>query len=444
MTDTSPEATTRKIADSPRPELIAGIAVIAAFFVVFLGWAALAPLDAGAYAQGQIAVSGNRQAVQHREGGTVQRLNVAEGDNVTQGQVLLELSSGEIRASERGVTGQIVSLLAQRARMIAERDGLASIPTPPDLTSLPPEDQPLADEAMRLQRLQFSARRTGRATERGVLDQRIGQLDQQVLGYQRQIEANLEQRRLIGEELAGMRELAAKGYAPQNRVRALERAAASLDGDLGNLRAQVARAREAMGETRLQSSGIATRTNEEIADGLRQIDVQLNDLRPRQTELRQQIARSQIRAPATGQVVGLTIFTPGGVIQPGQTLMSIVPDNAAQIIVASLNPADIDDVKVGLSTEVRFPGLHDRSAPILHGTVTRVSADAFTDEATGRSFFRCEVIIPPEELDKLGNAAEHIRTGMPAEVIVLLRKRTALEYLVEPLTRSLWRSGSGV
>lgn len=429
-----------RIQDSPRQELVAGLSVIAAFFVAFLGWAAFAPLDAGAYAQGQVAVSGNRQAVQHQEGGTVQLLHVAEGDSVTRGEILLELTSGELRANERGVTGQILSLLAQRARMTAERDGAGSLPTPSELSNLPQEDRAMAEEAMRLQRLQFDARRSGRATERGVLGQRIGQLDQQVLGYQRQIAANIEQRRLIGEELQGMRELAEKGFAPQNRVRALERAAASLDGELGSLRAQVARAQEAMGETRLQSAGVATRTNEEIADGLRQIDVQLNDLRPRQMELRQQIARSQIRAPATGQVVGLTIFTPGGVVQAGQTLMSIVPDHAAQVIVASIDPADIDDVSVGLSTEVRFPGLHDRSAPILHGRVTLVSADSFNDEVTGKSFFRCEVVIPPEELAKLGSSAQHIRTGMPAEVIVLLRKRTALEYLVEPMNRSLWRS----
>ena len=129
-------------------------------------------------------------------------------------------------------------------------------------------------------------------------------------------------------------------------------------------------------------------------------------------------------------------------IQPGQTLMEVLPDRADQVIIASIDPVDIDDLRVGLSTEIKFPGLRDRSTPILHGTVTLISADTFTDEATKRSFYRAEVVIPPSEMTKLGTAATHIRPGMPVEVVVLLKDRTALQYLIEPLTRSLWRSGS--
>ena len=433
---------TPEVTDSPSRELIIGGIVIVVFFVLFLGWAGLARLDAGAYAPGQIAVSGNRQAVQHREGGTVAQLNVREGDRVRQGQVLIELSTGELKATERGVTGQVYALLAQRARMIAERDRLATIPTPREFADLTPEDRILADEAMRLQRLQYGARRTGRSTETGVLNQRIGQLDQQANGLQRQIESNIEQRRLIEEELDGMRSLAAQGFAPENRVRALERNAAALDGELGSLRAQVARAAEAVGETRLQMLGVNTRMNEDVADQLRQTEVQLNELQPKLFELRRQIANAQIRAPATGQVVGLRVFTPGGVIAAGETLMEVVPDNASQIIVASVSPDDIDNLRVGLRTEVKFPGLRERSTPILRGEVTRISADSFVDEKSGRSHFRIEVVVPQDELEKLGNASTHIRPGMPVEVVVVLHKRTALQYLVEPLTRSLWRSGS--
>lgn len=430
------------IPDSPRSDILIGGVVAFLFFGLFLGWAAFAPLDAGAFAQGQVSISGNRQAVQHRQGGTIGALNVTEGARVERGQVLIELQTGELRATERGVTGQVVSLLAQRARMIAERDGLAAVPTPPEFANLSPDDRRLADDALRLQRLQFAARRSGRSTETGVLGQRVQQLNQQVAGLERQIAANIEQRRLIEEELAGIRELAERGFAPQNRVRAIERTAAALDGELGSLRAQVARAREAMGETRLQSLGVSVRMEEEVADSLRQAEVQLNELLPRQGELRNQIAAAQIRAPVSGQVVGLSVFTAGGVIQPGETLMSIVPDHASQVIVASVSPSDVDDLEVGQSTEVTFPGLQNRSAPMLKGRVTLISADSFINETTGQAFFRIEVVVPPAELAKLGPAASQIRPGTPVEVVVLLRKRTALEYLIEPLARSLWRSGS--
>lgn len=427
---------------SPRRELIVGGVIIALFFGLFLGWAAIAPLDSGAYAPGQVSVTGNRQAVQHREGGTVSALHVAEGDRVREGEVLIELSTGELTAAERGLAGQVYALMAQRARLIAERDKLANIPVPPEFAGLSPENQTLADEAMRLQRLQYGARSAGRSTEVGVLRQRIGQLQERIQGYERQIESNIEQRRLIGEELEGLRSLAAQGYAPQTRVRALERDAAALDGQLGSLRAEVAGTQQQIGETRLQMLTINTGMNEDVSEQLRAIEIQLNDTAPRLAALRDQIERSQIRSPATGQVVGLAVFTEGGVIQPGQVLMEVVPDRAGQVIVAELNPTDIDNVHVGLETEVKFPGLRERDPPIIHGEVTRVSPDTFTNEQTGARHYRVEISVPPAEMERLGRAATEIRPGFPVEVVVLLRKRTALSYLTEPLTRNLWRSGT--
>lgn len=428
--------------DEPRRELIWGGIAIAAFFLLFLGWAAFAPLDAGAYATGQVSVSGNRQAVQHRDGGIISALHVREGDRVRRGQVLIEVSGGELKATERGLTGQVMALIAQRQRLIAERDGLAAIPPPPEFAELPSEDRKLAEDALRLQRQQFGARGAGRSTERGVLSQRIAQLDQQIAGFQRQISANDEQSRLIGEELEGMRRLADQGYAPLTRVRALERQAAQLEGDAGALRAQVARAREQIGEARLQLLQVGTTTSEEVTEQLRNIEVQLNELRPRLAEARAQIARNTVRAPADGAVVGLTVFTEGGVIQPGQTLMEIVPTEARQVIVAQISPTDADNVRVGLPTEIQFPGLREANAPKLKGEVSRISADAFTEERTGQPFFRAEIVVPEQELRRLGPAANAVGPGAPVEVIIKLRKRTALTYMLEPLTRSLWRSGS--
>ena len=428
--------------DAPSGELRIGTMVILLFFGLFLGWAAFAPLDSGAFAPGQVSISGNRQSVQHLQGGTVSALHVAEGDRVRRGQILIELSNGDLTAQERGLTGQVLALLAQRSRMIAERDRLDAIPTPPEFATLSAQDRGLADEALRLQRSQFQARRSGRTTETGVLQQRIGQLHQQQAGYERQIESNIEQRRLIQEELTGLRTLAAQGYAPENRVRALERTAAALDGELGSLRAEVARAEAAVGETRLQIANVSVQLNEDVSDQLRQVEVTLNDLHPRLAELRSQIGRSQIASPSTGQVVGLTAFTVGGVIQPGQVLMDIVPDEASQVIVAEVNPADIDNLRVGLTTEIKFPGMHERSIPILQGRVTRISADSFVDAQTGRSHYRAEVVIPPEEMVRMGPKAQTIRPGMPVEVVIVLAPRTTLQYLIEPLTRSLWRTGS--
>jgi HlyD family type I secretion membrane fusion protein len=437
-----PETPRDGLTDVPRMELRIGLAVVFAFFVLFLGWAAFYPLDAGAYATGQVAVSGNRQAVQHRDGGVVTALHVAEGDTVKAGQVLVEVAGGELQATERGLAGQVLALLAQRSRLIAERDGLGAVPTPPEFTDLPPEDVPLADEALALQRRQFGARSSGRSTERGVLSQRVSQLEQQQAGFQRQLTANAEQRRLIEDELADVRRLAEQGYAPLSRVRALEREVARLAGEDGNLRAQIARIGEQIGETRLQMASVGTTLNEDVADQLKNVEVQLNELQPRLASVRAQIARNQIRAPADGQVVGLTIFTPGGVIQAGQTLMEIVPDDASPVIVAEIAPTDVDNLAIGQTTQIMFPGLREGSPPRLEGRVTRISADVLSDPQSGRRWFRTEIVVPEAEVKKLGRAASAVRPGAPVEVVVLTRKRTALQYLFEPLLRGLWRSGS--
>lgn len=190
MKHATPEAATTPpppeptvVTDAPRHELMIGGAIIVAFFVIFLGWAAFAPLDQGAYAQGSVAVSGNRQAVQHRDGGVVSALLVKEGDTVRQGQVLLRVGTGELTATERGVAGQVYALLAQRARLVAERDRLNAIPTPQEFAGLDADDAALAQESLRIQQAQFNARRTGRSTETGVLGQRVNQLNEQIVGY---------------------------------------------------------------------------------------------------------------------------------------------------------------------------------------------------------------------------------------------------------------------
>lgn len=431
------------LADSGRPEILAGGAVAFAFFILFLGWAAFTPLDAGAYAPGRIVVSGSRQAVQHREGGVVTALHVAEGDHVTQGQPLVEIAGGDLKAVERGLAGQVVALQAQRARMIAERDGYATFQPPAEFANLRPEDRVIADEAYRLQRLQFRARGAGRTTEMGVLRQRVAQLTDQISGYTRQIESNREQARLINEELIGMRSLADQGYAPLTRVRALERTAAALNGEEGQLRAQIAQANEAIGETRLQMNGVNTQMGEEVADQLRQAEVQLNELEPRLAATRDQIARATVRASATGRVIGLTTFTVGGVIAPGQNLMEIVPDAANLVIEARVSPNDADDLVIGQDTQIRIAAFHEVNLPLLHGRLLRVSPDSFVDEQSGLAFFRAEISVPPSELTRLREAGvtRPLQPGLEVEVVVPLRKRTALSYLIEPLTHLIWRSG---
>ncbi len=429
-------------ADDPRRDIRIGAAIVIFFFVILLGWAAFAPLDAAVPAQGVIAISGNRQTVQHREGGVVTAINIREGQRVNAGDVLIEMAAPDLKAQERALTSDYLTNLAQRARLMAERAGQRNFAPPIEFAGLPPEDQVLAAQALALQRAQLNARLASISAQQSVLGQRSLQLGEQQGGYSEQIASLREQQRLLADELAGMREIEKKGFASVNRIRALERALADLKGREAAMRSEIARAGEGKGETRMQSVSIETNALEQVATELRDTQARLSDVLPKLIAVREQLQRARVRAPVSGQVVGLTVFTIGGVVAPGQTLMEIVPDRRALVIQAQVAPNDADDVYVGQEAQVRFVSVHDRTLPLLTGKVRTISADSFTDEKTGRSFFRAEIEVTPEQLKRVGGTLGHgqLRPGLPVEVLLNVRKRTALQYILEPLTRNLWGS----
>lgn len=430
-------------AGNPRAEIRTGLIIATLFFVVLLGWAALAPLDAGVTASGTIAISGNRQSVQNRDGGVVTAIHVREGQHVEAGQILVELAAPDLRASERGLTSDYLTLLAQRARLLAERNGQRSFAPPPEFARLSPEDRPIAQQVLQLQRAEMQARAASLSAQQSVLQQRAGQLSQQQNGFVEQRSAVIQQQKLIEQELEGLRDIAAKGYASMNRVRELERSQADLHGQEGAMSSEYARAAQGIGETRMQSLSIVRDKQTEIESDLKDTQAKLSETLPKLVAVREQLDHSLVRAPATGQVVGLTVFTVGGVVAPGQTLMDIVPDGKSLIIQAQLNPTDADDVFQGQTAQVRFVSVHNRSLPLFKGTVRTVSADSFKDEKSGRSYFRAEIVVPEDELNRvrkvLGNG--ELRPGLPVEVVLTVRKRTALQYIFDPLTLALWKSG---
>ncbi|WP_028970003.1 HlyD family type I secretion periplasmic adaptor subunit [Sphingomonas sp. URHD0057] len=430
-------------AGNARREIRIGIAVAALFFVLFLGWAALVPLDAGVNAAGTIAIAGNRQTVQHRDGGVITAIRVREGQHVAAGQVLIELSAPELLAAERGLTSDYLTLLAERSRLLAERNGQRDFTPPPEFASLSPDDREIAAQVMALQRSEMRARSGAISAQQSVLGERGQQLSQQQSGYSQQRVQLVEQQRLIGEELDGLRRIADKGFASINRVRALERAQADLRGQEAAMKAEFARAGEGIGETQMQSLSVQRDRLQQVEADLKDAQSKLSEVLPKLVATREQLQHSMVRAPATGQVVGLTVFTVGGVVAAGQKLLDIVPDGRELVIQAQLAPTDADDAYPGQRAQVRFVSVHNRTLPLFSGTVRTVSADSFTDEKSGRSFFRAEIVVPAKELARvrsvLGNG--ELRPGLPVDAVLAVRKRTALQYLMEPLTGALWRAG---
>jgi len=429
-------------ADDPRRDIRTGALIGFLFFVILLGWAALAPLDAGVYAQGSIAVSGNRQSVQHRQGGTIGTIAVREGQKVRAGETLIEMAAPDLRATERALTTEYFSLVAQRARLLAEREGRQNFAPPAEFLNLSPEDLVLAEEALQLQRSQLGARSGSLSAQSSVLGQRSRQLSEQQTGYAQQRLSVREQQRIINDELVGLRALEKKGFVSINRVRALERAYEDLRGREASLTSEIARAGEGKGETSMQSLSLRKTSLEEIAAELRDTQTRLSDILPKLVGAREQMQNLTLRAPTSGQVVGLSVFTVGGVVAPGQTLMEIVPDTRKLVIQAQINPSDADDVYQGQKAQVRFLSVHDRTLPMLEGTVRTISADRLKDETSGLSYFETEIEVAPSELAKVREVLGQgqLRPGLPVEAVLSARKRTALDYLLEPLTVHFWRS----
>jgi len=349
-----------------------------------------------------------------------------------------------VAANEQSLAAQVVDLMAERARLQAELNSSAAVIPPPEFATLPAEDKPLAEAALRQQIHQFQQNRVALTTQKRVVAQQAAQLQEKASGLGEQMGANRQEDSSYAAQLDGMRELAAQGYASVNRVRELERARQQMNGDFARLSADRASTRNQIGEMRMRSLSIDTDDRRQVAEDLRKTVDELNAALPKWEDARQQVENTRIRAPVGGQVVGLSIFTVGGVITPGEKLMSIVPSKATLVVEGHVQPTDANDLVVGQKAQVRFPGFHERSLPQIEGTVTRVSADAFTDDHTGKSYFTIEVTVPPADMAKLKPFAAGglgLRPGLPATVLVPLRRRTLMGYLLEPLNQALWRSG---
>nr|WP_314445866.1 HlyD family type I secretion periplasmic adaptor subunit [uncultured Sphingomonas sp.] len=431
--------------DDPRFDIRLGYAIAFLFFVLLIGWAALTRLDAAAVAPGKLVIDGQRQTVQHRDGGVVGQIHVREGQKVAKGQVLLSLAAADVRAQERALSSQAITLLAQRARLQAEQLGSGTIVAPAEFAAMTAaEDRAEIARAMEVQKVQLRTRLAVVQAQRGAFAQRRSGAGNFGRGYSEQVSALDQQIRSLDQELDSLRGVAEEGFVSQSRIRALERARAELLGQRGQYSATVAQSRDQAGESRLQSLEAQSDYLARSASELRDVEAALNEVVPKLAAARDQLARTDIRSPVSGTVVGLQVFTPGGVIGGGQRLMDIVPDRAALHVEGRLAVNDGDDVRAGQTAFIRFDSLHERALPPLKGTVTRVSADSFTDEKTGESYFVAAVEVLPSELALLkevrGSDFE-LRAGMPVSIEIPVRRRTALQYMLEPLTAAMRRAG---
>jgi HlyD family secretion protein len=429
IADLVPPAAPGSAQKSIHNHLVAGGVIVLVLAFGVGGWAGTTEIAGALIAQGSIVVDSNIKKVQHPTGGVVGKVFVQDGDRVKEGQILVQLDDTVTRANLAIVTKGLDELAARKARLEAERDGAAAITFPPDL--LARQKDPAVATAIGNERKLFDLRRSARAGQKAQLEQRIGQLKDEITGLTAQLEAKAQETKLINKELEGVRDLYQKNLVPLTRVNSLERDAARLEGERGQLLASVAQAKGKVSETQLQIIQIDQDLSSEVAKDLREVDAKQGEYVERKVTAEDQLKRIDIRSPQDGVVLDSKVHTVGGVITAGDTIMQIVPASDQLQVEAKVNPRDIDQVQVGQAAVLRFEAFNLRTTPEINGTVTRVSADTTTDQRTGQSYYVIRIAMTKEEIARLGDVK--LIPGMPVEAFVQTGDRTVLSYLIKPL-----------
>ncbi|HTP90372.1 MAG TPA: HlyD family type I secretion periplasmic adaptor subunit [Xanthobacteraceae bacterium] len=430
------DAAASQALQSIRKHVIAGSILVSVLVFGLGGWASTAEISGALIAQGSVVVDSNIKKVQHPTGGVVGEVRAHDGDRVKAGDILIRLDETVTRANLAIVTKGLTELYARRARLAAERDGADSVAMPKELADQ--ADDPDVKDAMSSERKLFDLRRKARLGQKDQLRQRIAQLQEQITGLSAQLDAKDKETKLITQELQGVRDLWAKNLVQLNRLTSLERDAAKIEGERGQLIASSAEAKGKIAETQLQILQVDQDATSDVAKELRDIDSKIGEFVERKVTAEDQLKRTDIRAPQDGVVFQSTANTVGGVIAAGDPIMLIVPEADNLMVEVKVDPKDIDQVQFGQSVVLRFSAFDMRTTPEINGTVSRIAADTSTDQRTGQTYYLVRIAMSADEVSRLGRVK--LTPGMPVEAFIQTGERTLVAYLIKPLRDQLMRS----
>jgi HlyD family type I secretion membrane fusion protein len=413
-----------------------GVLVIAGGGAALAAWAAYAPLSGAVIAPGFVKVDLNRKVIQHQEGGTVRAVRVRDGDRVKQGQELVVLDDVRVDAALDLQRTQLDAERAKAARLEAERAYLAKPVFPPDLVKRNGEVK-IAEQLGREATL-FRARRDALDTQIALLRKQIDETATEIEALNAQLTAEERALKLQREELAANEGLLAQGYVQKTRVMTLQRATAEYEARHGERRAELSKARQRASELELRILSMRNTYTQAAADELKETSSRIFDLEERIRPSRDAAERQRILSPSDGEVVGLRIFSQGGVIGPREVLMEIVPDDKRLVVEARIRPEDINHVRAGSEAEVRLTAYQSRTTPLVRGAVLYVSGDRLVEQQTGMPYYVVQIDVPAEALAEAGNLK--LQAGMPAEVFIRTDSRTTSDYLFAPVTAYLRRA----
>ncbi len=417
-------------------ELRAGLRILLIAGVLGGGWAIFMPLAGAVVVPGNLVVQSNVKTIQHPTGGVVAEIKVQNGSRVAAGDLLVRLDATQAQASQQMVSKQLDEMRAKIARLTAERDGLPQLEIPAELAART-ADQTVKALLVSEQSL-FKARFTARQSQKDLLQSKVAQLTEEISGLDTQVNSRAKQLELIQGELAGVQDLYDKRLVPITRLTSLQREAARLDGERGQLISSIAETKSKIGEAQLQIVRLDQDFRTDVVKELGEALGKEAELVERGVAARDQLDRIEIRAPTSGVIHQLAAHTIGGVVKAGDAIMEIVPDTEDLQVEARVQPQDIDHVRSGQQAFVRFSAFNQRTTPQLTGNVSYVSADTSRDQQTNASYFTVRVTLPDDERRRL--AGQQLVPGMPAEVFMQTGSRTMMSYLLKPIVDQMRRA----
>ena len=413
-----------------------GWALVLLGFCGFMTWAALAPLDSGVSSPGTVVVSGSRKSVQPLTGGKIAELKARDGDTVKAGQVLVRLDDTQARSQLAVARGQWSSSLAVEARLRAESAGRRNIAFPDALRDAAAD--PRAGAAMALQTELLATRRRSLENDLSALRENVRGLQLQMTGLEEAGRSRRELQRLLSEEIERQRDLVKDGFLPRNRLSEQERLLASTNASLAEDVGNLGRVRQQIAELQARMAARESQARQEVETQLTDVQRDVAAQASRLQALEFELASTEVKAPADGVVMGVSVHTVGGVVGAGAAMMEIVPADDTLKIDAQISPALIDKVRAGLPVDILFPAFQQATTPHVTGRVLTVSADALVEPKQGAQYFKAVIEVTPEGMRQLRD--HQIRAGMPAEIFVRTGERTLLNYLVKPLSDRLRRA----
>ncbi len=411
-----------------------------ALAVLILGlglWSVRTELAGAIISQGVIEVQSNRQVIEHPDGGVVGEIFVRDGDAVARGDMMLRLDDTFLASEQTIVESQLFELLARKTRLEAERDGANADTLKQNLQELKARES-IDDDLLEGQQRLFNARLETLTQQIDQLGKQKIQIQNEIEGTQAQLASLNTQVELIRTELEDQQGLLDRGLTQASRVSALQREEANLTGQIGSLESTVARLTGQIATTEIQIVELQATRREEAITELRDVQSRVVELAERRLSLSERLSRLDIRAPVAGTVYDSQVFAIQSVIQPGEPMMYVVPQDTPLLVAARVDALHVDQLHRGQEVALRFPAFNQRDTPELNGRVINVSADSFTDETSGFTFYRAEVVPDEGQLDRLNG--QELLPGMPVEAMIKTDERTPLSYLVKPLADYFYRA----